>query len=296
MATHFSNTLVAGNDTLAHFQAWAQFIEDTLITTGSWVVTGDTGQTLPSALPLPSVANTKYGYRIYRMNDALQATAPVFLRVDFGSGASASTVGTWWTAGTGSNGSGTITGIVLNALNLSAGSQQTTASNSYGSADVNRFTLAMFVNTTSVVYNHVIGLERSKDSNGNDTSDGLIVVCNDPSSGGAGILRTSTYCILAGGTQPATEVGVAFILTSQNPTQSFAANNIGVGLISCFKAIAVQPGMNFAIVNSSDVTAEGTFTMTIYGSSRTYQQVRSTVLKTNAAAADTNARTCIRYD
>ena len=59
MATRFLGATQwgAANDTM--FRLAAQFIEDTLVTTGGWVVTADTGQTLPSALVAPAAINRR---------------------------------------------------------------------------------------------------------------------------------------------------------------------------------------------------------------------------------------------
>jgi hypothetical protein len=56
-------------------------------------------------------------YAVYRMADALQATAPIFMRITYGSGnfGTGTPVPAFWvTLGTGSNGAGVITGIFYN--------------------------------------------------------------------------------------------------------------------------------------------------------------------------------------
>ena len=177
------------------FQAWTQFIEDLLVTTGRWVVTADTGQTLPSALVAPTSANQKRGYRIYRMSDALQATSPVFMRFDFGSAGAVALPGIWFTIGTGSDGSGNITGIVFNGganvspntgCNSGGSGGASLVTNSYGSAASNRVSWGMFVNGGSAIWIWVFALERTKDSTGSDTGLGLLLVYNDPATQGGG--------------------------------------------------------------------------------------------------------------
>src|SRR4051812_37579075 len=103
MSTRTDTTLQPSNSTDALFRAWVQFIHDTLITTGGWVDPGDSGQMTIASATHPSVANTKVGYRIYRMADSLQGSAPVFIRLDYGSSASANTPGIWITVGQGSD-------------------------------------------------------------------------------------------------------------------------------------------------------------------------------------------------
>lgn len=298
MATRTSSTLVPDNSTDAHFRAWAQFIEDTLVTTGGWVVTGDTGQTAPGSLSHPTVAATKQGYRVYRMADTLQSTNPVFMRIDFGSGPSANYPGFWATIGTGSDGAGTITGIVWNGGASASATVVTNSTitsltnNSYGSADTNRASFALFVQS-SISYIIAFCIERTKDATGADTGDGLLVAYATAAN-----FSRSRYIILAGGTQPTEENGLSYILTRQNPSETFGSD-VGCGILIHFKGVAQQPGTNVMIVNSSDVSTEGTFTMTLYSATRSYKQLNAitpTKALSGSSTNDANARCGIRYD
>jgi hypothetical protein len=302
MATRFSNTVTDDSTTDAKFRAWVQFIEDTLVTTGGWVVTADTGQMVISTVLHPTSVNQKMGYRVYRMADALQATAPVFVRFDFGGATQAACVGIWITIGMGSDGAGNITPMLFNG---GASGTPTTgtfnsflasAVNSYGSADTNRFSFGLFCHSSQNVGCGFM-LERSKSSTGADTADGLLFIYNSTS---ASNFNSSRYIICAYGPQPGADTALSYILSNTNPCQILSPGNIGVGLVTCYKGIAQQPGMNVAIVGSADVSAEGTFSMTIYGQTRTYQQLNSSLKPFKALVAsgsnDTNARVCMRYD
>lgn len=265
------------------------------------MVTGDSGQTLPSALVHPTVANTKQGYRIYRMADALQAAAPIFMRLDFGSAAGANTPGIWVTIGTGSNGSGTITNLLWNGgasttPNVFSGASVTQANNSYGSADTSRFALGMFCNAATAI-TLLFTLERTKDSSGNASADGLLLCYTSI----AGQMGNTRYLNCALGPQPSVETALSYILTQTNPSQMFAPENaVGVAVVTHYKGASQQPGMNLVIVNSGDVTAEGQFAMTIYGAVRTYQQLNAQLIPrkvlVGSSLNDSNARCCMRYD
>lgn len=300
MATRTSSSLLPDNSTDAHFRAWAGFIEDTLVTTGGWVVTGDTGQTAPASLAHPTIANTKQGYRVYRMADTLQGTSPVFMRIDFGSTATINNPGFWVTIGTGSDGAGTITGIVWNggaSATPNVGNSSNTTSltnNSYGSADTNRASLALFVQSNAN-YHLVFCIERTKDATGADTGVGLLIGYVPPA---LATLSRSRYIVLAGGSQPTEETGLSYILTQKNPSETFGSD-IGCGIVIPFKGVAQQPGTNVMIVNSNDVSTEGQFTLTLYSSSRTYQQLNALVpvkALSGSNANDSNSRCGIRYD
>lgn len=304
MATRTS-TIINPTNAANAIRDWAQFVEDTLVTTGGWVVTSDTGQTLPSALVTPGSINTKAGYRIYRMDDSLQSTYPVFIRFDFGCAGSVSYPGIWLTIGTGSNGTGTITGKLFDGAaatnpQVSAGAATSPLTNTcYGSAANNRVSIALFVAPSTNNYTLVLTIERTKDSSGADTGDGLLMTYMDiETTGFLGYLSYSRYVRYVAGQQPTLENGLSYILPRQNPSETFGSGDVGAGVLIHFKGTAQQPGTNVMITNASDVSAEGSFSLTLYGASRTYQNIRILARKAIVAgnAADGNTRINIRYD
>jgi len=137
MTTASTNTTVSMASNAA-FIAWIQEVLTNLITNCGLTQTTDTGQITSSMGPpvvnaattIPS-AGTAAGYVILRFNDTLQATAPIFIKLEFGAGATPSTViGMWITVGTATNGAGTIsgTGIARTAI-WSAGVISSTVTN-----------------------------------------------------------------------------------------------------------------------------------------------------------------------
>ena len=94
-----------------------------LLTAGGWIQTADTGQTSNAtfATIYNGTLNSSSGYQIWRMNDSLQGTYPVFIKIEFGCGSVSNTPAMWVTIGTGSNGTGTITGIVIARTQFNAG-------------------------------------------------------------------------------------------------------------------------------------------------------------------------------
>lgn len=295
MATRFSNALQMSNSTDALFQAWVQFIHDTLITTGGWVDPGDTGQMVIASAAHPTLTSTKVGYRIYRMSDALQSASPVFLRIDYGSGGSSSNEPSiWLTLGTGSNGAGTITAAVLSNLQVRPAQNNATAGNSYGSADGGRLQLMLFINVGQLF----LSLERSKDSTGADTGDGIMIAYSD-GTGNIGALARTQYVVRAGGGQPPNETGVSTLLSNQ--TTSAFSSNVGFGLVVFYKGVA-QVGLGIAVVNSGDFLAEASLSVSLFGSTRTYQLCSasgSNLYVPTGNSASTlrgNTRVGIRYD
>ena len=91
------------------FRGWVQGIHKALEEVGL-VQTSDTGQINTETVENPGSTNTEAGYEIWRFNDVRQATAPVYFKIAYGAGANVNRARLWVTVGTGSDGSGTITG------------------------------------------------------------------------------------------------------------------------------------------------------------------------------------------
>lgn len=81
------------------------------------VQAADSGQ-IDSATVLKPSSNGVAGYEIWKFNDALQATAPVFLKIEYGF-LGANIFQLWLTVGTGSDGAGTLTGTVSTRVQCS---------------------------------------------------------------------------------------------------------------------------------------------------------------------------------
>jgi hypothetical protein len=106
----------------ADFQTWAQGVEAQLVACGL-VNTADTGQVNLATMVRPA-ANGFAGYRIYRFNDAMQASKPVFIKWEYGV-ASATNMPSWRISlGTGTNGAGTLTGTVIGTYQAAASSSK----------------------------------------------------------------------------------------------------------------------------------------------------------------------------
>jgi hypothetical protein len=109
---------IIAHGTDADFRAWGADYKTHLAAIGC-VQTADTGQINWATATRPTTpVNTAAGYEIWRFNDALQATAPIFFKLEYGTGGSTNAAvgsqapGMWLTVGTGSDGAGNITGVV----------------------------------------------------------------------------------------------------------------------------------------------------------------------------------------
>lgn len=103
----------------AGFRAWGDDFATRLAAVGL-VQTADTGQVDWTTVARPGT-NTDGGYEIWRFDDALQASAPIFIRLDYGTGAATDRPRIRMTVGIGSDGAGAITGAFLTNEELTSG-------------------------------------------------------------------------------------------------------------------------------------------------------------------------------
>lgn len=104
----WTSAVAHAND--AEFRAWGSELSAKLADAGL-VKHTDTGQINWATVTRPA-ANTPGGYEIWRFADALQATAPIYLKIEYGTGGGVTFPQIWLTVGTGTNGAGTLTGTV----------------------------------------------------------------------------------------------------------------------------------------------------------------------------------------
>lgn len=289
MATYTSNQVAQTNSTTT-MRAHVAFVE-ALLTAAGWVQTADTGQTASGAFPAATGTNTSAGYQVWRMNDALQATAPVFVRFDFGSGAAANTLGVWCYIGTGSNGSGTITG----QLNGFLTPQQVTSASSlpsYGSGSTNRICAVHNYQTTTANCTIMWGIERSKDATGADTADGVIF---NSMWGAAGTLQAHQYLPFTGTKRTYT----AWITTTSGPAAlGSLVDGANTGLLPVIPMGQLGPqeqGLNFLLYYSTDLVANNNTSVTVKGSAKTYKPLGTPQAWGNASVI-TASCFAIRYE
>lgn len=192
MTTAVTTTLAA-QDTVAHFNAWFNEIITQLLAVGLTQTT-DTGQiSTGGAVAIPA-ANTAAGYTIWKFNDTLQSTKPVFIKLEFGSSSATNYPGIWITVGQGSNGSGTLTGVLTtrtSVVNAQLASPITTSwvsrwcyNATYGVLWMNWKQGAWSPSyPTSSMGCFYVG--RSNDSTGASTGDAVVVITNSSTATGS---------------------------------------------------------------------------------------------------------------
>ncbi len=162
----------------ATFRTWAQEFHDKITTTDFLVNTSDTGQLTIGSATKPGAGGFA-GYKIYRFQDVLQATSPIYMKVEFGSGATSSNYPNLRvTLGTATDGAGNFVGNVVGpyaSTDNTSNSPGTGNYNSYMTAGEGYFGLVFKASLFNGGFSPVTWLfiERTYDSSAEYTADGF---------------------------------------------------------------------------------------------------------------------------
>jgi len=286
MATQ-SVLIAQDTSTDAAWRVWGLAIHNALVALGTLVQTADTGQANWATATRAGTA-----YEMWRFNDALQSTAPVYIKFLFGTSGSQPQLTIQATTGT--NGAGTLTGngTFAWAANLTF---TATAQQYYFSSTTSRLTMWMEADASHGAGGNgaIWTFERPHDNAGAETGTGIV--------GAFAWNGTSTYQV-AWGRQGASLPAFVGINMSDAAIVDQQATLIG----SQMTAFTLNPvGVNHQVQNpllgmllywSSDlgVGVPGTIpTVTIYGTAHTY-------INTNASpssfAINANYRAMMLYE
>jgi hypothetical protein len=265
----------------------AQAIHDALVAVGL-VQTADTGQIILASFTQITAANAVWGYEIWRFNDTLQATAPVFIKIEYGEGNATGTMAIWITVGTGTNGAGTLTGVIATRRQLQIQQNAGPLANTpiWTSGSASRIAQCIARQGTTPDGNCFWAVERTKDVSGVDTNEGAHIVMRTAVATGtaAGALAITFYSqtlifsiatAQAGGSGPmcvvsnegtATDVGNTGIFPWQMASKR-GNENPPIGWLSYFFG---------DLAGSLDVV------ISVYGSNHTYRTLGAEAGQTNA--------------
>jgi hypothetical protein len=261
MATQGPTSLPAFFNTDTDFRNWVAGIDAAIQALGI-VNTTDTGQIDATTVVKPAAVNTAQGYKIYRFADSLQATFPVFIKLEFGSGGAVDRPSLWVTVGTTTNGAGTIGGQVTTRKQLPAGSKSAGATLPlYLAGDTGRISGIVNLDNASNQFGLFMHIERALDSSGNPTADGVVVLY----SGGS----QSAYF------QVIPPTGALPTASSNTPFPSPLGMQTKAGTDSYLDLLTVAAkgfarGVKLCLYVHADIGELATITADIFGATRTF--------------------------
>lgn len=258
------------HDSDATFREWGLEFNTKLAAAGL-VQTADTGQINWTTVLRPG-AGVDAGYEVWRFNDALQATAPIFFRIAYGTFGDATAPRMRFTVGTGSNGSGTITGTALTIqrdVHQDSGQVTDVARQSYLCVVAGFFGFNWKAGSGPTEASFFIC--RTCDSNGAPTAVGAMVHWGIGNSGAITARQSLRFAAPAQAFTAQTLVAAGALgMNPQCPTSSQSGTDIQVFLGWTITPTAI-PLFGVCGVLRSELNTGGTFQATLVGSTpRTY--------------------------
>jgi hypothetical protein len=220
--------LVCDSSTLANFKSWAQAISTFMGTIG-WTQTADTGQVNWSTIASVPTAGT-FVYEIWEpSSDPLQTgSTAYYLKIQYGQTSQTPPgIRIALQAGTGTNGSGTLTGLttaVDDPLGNGAVGGGSVGYECDFSGDAERVSICMFRTTPTGTLPFYFSVERTKNTDGSNSSDGVTLL-NAANSAGT---NQGLQVIVFGQAVTAATGRVLPILSGSNSADQFL-NSIPAG-------------------------------------------------------------------
>ena len=261
--------LDGNNNTNTSFRNWGANVSSKLLAAGL-VKTTDTGQIDFTTVQAPAALSTSQGYEIWRFDDTLQATAPVYFKLEYGSGTTTANPGLWFTLGSNSNGTGGLTGSLSTRMALSATAVGATLW--YFSGSNNRFMLAGMAGgaNSSGSTPFVLAFERTVDANGNLTSEGVQVIMK----GQAAWSQVGWNCTTGPMTTVETSLGFMTPSVGQSGSSGIATCVYPIFLT---KGNFLNPGYNVLGCFEANFSTGVAVSFSYYNATHTYMPLGSTV-------------------
>jgi hypothetical protein len=243
---------------------WINEIHNSLIAFG-WTQTADTGQINFSTVTRPAGTSIYQGYAIYQMNDSLQATCAVFMRIDFGTGgvADAPSMKIQLTIG-GTNGAGTLTGNVGTQQTISKSAASATSTSCRTAGTSSSFRCCMWQDQSGAGA-FVAAIERDLNTSGAETATGVNFISIN------NLTMTSQFIEQAGGLGAVDNKWYAMVSTQ---TSQSGGGNVGLGPVRTQLGVFRNPMKTMLVYASTDFATGTTNPVTIYGVSHTYLMVK----------------------
>lgn len=287
-ATAFNSAPTNASD--ATFTAWAKAISDALTAVGL-LKTADTGQIDLTTTVTRASTNAYAGYEIRVFNDALQATAPVYIKIEYGTGGSTTYPGIRITVGTATDGAGALTGNTTTAYVFGAATADATSLASYISSDGSYLTMAMWPAASNAGMTVSFAISRILDDTGASTDQGINFIMTGTTTKqqflpktGIAFPEVPLACLMA----PAPVVG-----------DGVYGFNLGFFPIYPYLGYAGNPSLSALVYFTNVMTSEGVFvSVTLYGTAHTYVLLGATSSRAFSAnsTAGTVSSVALRYE
>ena len=305
-----SGNVVPRSSSNAEFRAWGSFISQALANCGLVQVTC-VGQVDWSTATAPNGLGQYSNFEVWRFNDALQNTCPVYVKIAYGSSAyNMAAPNLFWGLGSSVDANGTLGGFRNwnpYASQATYGGLTETATTvafanntliSYICGATNRFSVAMWVRGTGSVRTSAIylSMERTPDANGNPTNDSVLVTYGsnyapywgqcvwNPYTGQMGH-EANTSASYWGIMHPQTGGGTRGANTSVYPV----FHDKGGGPF-------LNPGLNHLAYWHSEFTAGTPNTFSYYGSNHTYMPLGNSGIYTITARSNNSLALMMRWE
>lgn len=251
----------------AAFRVWGKAISDALTAVGV-ALSGDTGQIDWATVVKPAAINTSQGYEIRVFSDALQATVPIVIKIEFGSAAAATTPALWITVGIATDGAGTWTGAVTTRRQLIGTDYSATSWANRVTGDTNRVALWTWTDAGYSSYARYFSIERTHDAAGVDTNEGFTLLC------GYGAVANVQLVVFLFGTGV---VSTETLLPALLPSVGTGASGAAVALYPIFptKGVYLDPLANVLVAFQATVTPGTQISFTYYGSTKAFMPLNN---------------------
>lgn len=263
----------------------------TVVNASGVTETGSTGAvTKITAVPSSSFVSS---YEVWKAADTSASTTPIFVKMQYGYASTAFSIQV--NIGTSSNGTGTMTGNVLAAVNPTNNTDianlGTTPIPCFASGTAGEIRFIMWQGNS--VAETVFGIERSKDTSGNITTAYFTFLSACANGTGGWGQQTSIGSLVT----PRELNWLSFVSTSAPQTQYFNGT-CAVNPVFPMVGMLGNPMLGFCMAAFNDVGEGATVTANVYGTNHTYLGTKANTLKYLAAAIQNTefSTTLVRYE
>lgn len=263
MTTQSWSTRVRHDDD-ATFQEWATELFNKLVAVGL-VQTADSGQlATPVVASIPG-SSTAAGYWVFEFDDAQQSTAPIFLKVEVGTHSGSTSPRIRFTVGTGSNGSGTLTGTALTTTRVACGNSPQTSNTGWQSLMCHTEGFFGFCWKMQSSSDALFMVCRTSDSSGIPTATGAMVVWGSSNSGTLTATQALRFAATAVAYAARTAVDQTALGMNPQCRDSSAVGGDTQAYLGYTVTPQVSPLIGMCGVLDSEVSDASTFTATLVG-------------------------------